>query len=370
VSVGGVGCSARVVCFPVPATWALRCVSALWLVCTAARLAAADEAKRVRASLELTAPKECADRSLLVSGITRRSQRIHITTAPEARHVQVRITRAGEALRVVLNFQQPNRRQSSRVLRAASCDEAFEAAALVTALSLDPSASTAPERELPAAPAPTAAGVEPAAAAAEPAPASPAGPPPLRSDHERTPEGPSPDAAARMLWSAGVAFAATWQPAPAAMPGLALSAMVRDESGGAFAPAARLTLSHFGRGGFSASSGIGEASFQLDSATLELCPLRLELGAGRLAPCGFVTGGVLRARGFEALEVRGVTRPWWVFGASALAIWPLSNLLQLEAGAHVGKPTIRDRFQFEPLVVHSVRPWVVTCGLGAGFVFR
>jgi hypothetical protein len=353
-----------VVCFPVPATWVLRCVAALWLVCTAARPAAADESKPLRASLELLAPEECADRSLLVSGITRRSQRIHIAATPEPRHVQVRITRAGEALSVVLTFQQPSGRQSSRVLHAASCDEAFEAAALVTALSLDPSASTAPERELPAAPAPAATVAEPVAA-----PAS--DPSPLRSDRKRTPEAVRPAGApARMLWSAGVVLAATWQPAPAAMPGIGLSAMVRDEGRGAFAPAGRITLSHFGRGGFSASTGIGEASFQLDSATLELCPLRLELGGVRLAPCGFATGGVLRARGFEALEVRRVTRPWWVFGASALAVWPVAGLLQLEAGAHVGKPTIQDRFQFEPLVVHSVRPWVVTCGLGAGFVFR
>jgi hypothetical protein len=353
-----------VVCFPVPATWVLRCVAALWLVCAPARVAIADESEPVRASLELTAPAECAERALLVSGITRRSQRIHITNTEEPRHVQVRITRAGEALSVVLTFQQPSGRQSTRVLRAASCDEALEAAALVTALSLDPSASTAPERELPAAPVPAASVVEPAAAPAT-------DPSPLRSDRKRTPEDPGPASAPpRMLWSAGVMFAATWQPAPAAMPGIGLSAMVRDEGRGAFAPAGRLTLSHFGRDGFSASRGIGEASFQLDSATLELCPLRIELGGVRLAPCGLVTGGVLRARGFEALEVRRVTRPWWVFGASALAVWPVANVLQLEAGAHVGKPTIQDRFQFEPLVVHSVRPWVVTCGLGAGFVFR
>jgi hypothetical protein len=335
------------------------------LVCIAGPADAADELQPVRASLELLGPADCADRSLLISGIMRRSQRIHIAAA-EPRQVTVRITRAGAELSVQLTFRQPNGRQSSRTLRAPSCEEAFEAAALVTALSLDPSASTAPERDLPPAPTPAAVTPEtPPAPSLQPAPR-------LRERKGTRGDAAGAPVAAQsgLLWSAGVVLAATWQPAPAPMPGIGLSALVRDDRRAWFAPAGRLTLSHFGRSGFSASRGVGEASFQLDTATLELCPLQLRLARLGIGPCGFATGGVLRAAGFEALEVRRVVRPWWVFGGSALAVWGLSDLLQLEAGIHVGKPLIRDRFQFEPLVVHSVRPWVVTVGLGAGFAFR
>lgn len=332
----------------------------------AATAAAAEDAP-VRASLELAAPADCGARAQLISGITRRSERIRIASGVEARHVQVNIARDGKELAVVLTFQQPNGRRSTRTLRAPSCDEALEAAALVTALSLDPSASTAPERELPPAPTAPPDETEPAPATAPAPTAAPRGAqPPTSEDPDEA------DAAAhvRARWSVGVVLAASWQPAPAPMPGAGVSLMLRDERPNGFSPTARLTLAHFGRGGFSASSGLGEASFQVDSATLELCPVRVTAWRLGLAPCAFATGGVLRAAGFEALDTRRVTRPWWVFGGSALALLSVGETWQLEGGVSAGKPSIQDTFQFEPLVVHHVRPWVVTIGLGAGFVFR
>src|ERR1700754_1709201 len=92
----------------------------------AARAAAADDTVPTRASLELVAPADCDDRAQLISGITRRSERIQIATSEEARHVQVLIARDGQAFSILLTFEQPNGRRSSRTLRAPSCDEAIE----------------------------------------------------------------------------------------------------------------------------------------------------------------------------------------------------------------------------------------------------
>jgi hypothetical protein len=338
---------------------------ALWLVCAASTAVADETSPPVRASLELVTPDHCGDRALLISGIIRRSERIRIANATEPRHVRVSIARAGDELSVALTFQQPNGRRASRTLRARTCDEAIEAAALVAALSLDPSASTAPEDELPPAFAPPPAPKESTqnpTTRPPPRPTEPRQQP--RREAERTADPSS------VLWSAGVLVAATWQPAPAPMPGIGISLLVRHERSGVFAPAARLTLAHFGRNGFSASRGVGEAAFELESATLDLCPLRLQAWRLGIAPCGFGNAGVLRVGGSGALDTRAVTRPWWVFGGSALAVLELSEVLQLEGAASVGKPLIQDAFQFEPLVVHTVRPWVVTVGLGAGFRFR
>lgn len=354
------------VCFQVPGTWLLRYVATLLLVCSTSPATADEASQPVRASLEFVTPADCGERALFIDGIARRSERIRIVAGTEPRHVRVSIARAGDVLSVELTFQQPNGRRASRSLRALTCHEAIEAAALVAALSLDPSASTAPESQLPAMP-------SQAAAPDEPTPDStpPASRPPPEGRQLLASEAPElKPVASPLLWSAGVVLAATWQPAPAPMPGIGVSIMVRHEQPALFAPAARLTLAHFGRGGFSASRGVGEAAFELESATIELCPLRLRAWWLGLAPCGFANAGVLRVTGSEALETRGVTRPWWVFGGSALAVVRVSQAVQLEAAASAGKPLIQDAFQFEPLVVHSVRPWVVTFGLGAGFVFR
>ena len=98
----------------------------------------------VTAALELAAPEGCGSEAELSTSITRRSDRIRIDPTSD-RRLRIEIRTDGALTRVTLSLTQPTGRRSTRTLKASSCDEALEAAALVAAVSLDPAASMALE---------------------------------------------------------------------------------------------------------------------------------------------------------------------------------------------------------------------------------
>jgi hypothetical protein len=314
----------------------------------------------VRASVEFTAPEGCGSRADLIARITRRSERIQFVAEPEPpRKLAVAIAAEGEALVATLELEQPSGRRSSRTLRAATCDEALEAVALVAAVSLDPTASTAPERELPPTPPPAA---ETPAAPVTQAPASKAV--------------TAPDEQSETL-NIGVAAVvlgqASWGPAPSLLPGIGFALAVVLDTGTPFSPMARASYVHSGGGGFNPETGTGQAAFELNQGALELCPVRFGSRSAAIFPCPFFTGGRLLAQGSETLEAETHSRPWWVVGGALLALFRPVGPLELQLSGSVGIPLIRDTFQFGPAdpehVVHEVPGAVFVLGLGAGAVF-
>jgi hypothetical protein len=308
------------------------------------------DASTVSASLELVSPPGCGTEGELAQAIRARSDRIRIEPhPPEARALRVEIRESGAVLTTVLSLTQPNGRRSTRTLRASSCAEALDAAALVAAVSLDPSASTAAVVETPP--------------SAKPPPAAPVCPPCERAKPP-PPAVPEP----HVEVSAAVTFDAISGPAPEVMPGFGAAVLVAYERASVFSPALRLSYSHFARGNFRVTGG--SADFALDTGTLELCPFRAEAGPVRVYPCLLrVTGGELRASGSDTLGPVARGRPWWELGASlATFVYP-SRSLELGLTLAFGWPLVRDTFQFEPVEFHHVSALALTGGLGAGARF-
>jgi hypothetical protein len=313
----------------------------------------------VRASAEFTAPEGCGSRADLIARITRRSERIQFEAEPDPpRKLAVVIAAEGDALVATLELEQPSGRRSSRILRASTCDEALEAAALVAAVSLDPTASTAPERELP----PPPAVLEPPLAPVTKAPPSRAGGAPAERAETLN-----------VGIAAMVVGQASWGPAPSLLPGIGFALAVELDTGTLFSPLARASYVHSGGGGFNPETGTGQAAFELNQGALELCPVRFGSRKAALFPCPFFTGGRLLAQGSETLEAETHSRPWWVAGGALLALLRPIGPLELQLSGSVGIPLIRDTFQFAPgepgHVVHEVPGAVFVLGLGAGAVF-
>lgn len=341
-------------------------------------------------ALEFVGPPGCGSESQFKASVAMRSERIQFgSSADDPRRVRVELSRrAGGVVLATLTLIQSSGRRSARKIEASNCDEAVDAIALVTAVTLDPlgvSLSATPSHTNAGGSGGTSASAGTSATAGGPSPSGGAG----ASDASRagnagsagkiptyeTLPGPLPDTdgapwfgPGEVTWIAGAAVLGTWGAAPAVMPGAALFLSVSNERDSVLSPALRLRLSHSAAGGFEEPGGT--ASFRVDVATLELCPFRLGSKEVNLRPCGFATGGILGASGDDTSEAQAHHRPWGAAGGTlAFAIRPMEQL-QIECFGSVGRPFVRDSFQFAPTVFHEVWAMIPSVGLGTGFIFR
>jgi hypothetical protein len=344
-------------------------------------------------ALEFIGPPGCGSESQFKASVATRSERIQFgSSADDQRRVRVELSRrGGNVVLATLTLIQSSGRRSARKIEASSCDEAVDAIALVTAVTLDPlgvSLSATPSHKNvggsggtsgassgggSGGSAATSAGSSPVAAASS-SETSSAGAAGAIPTYETIPgplpgeEGPAWFGPGEVTWIAGAAVIGTWGPAPEMMPGAALFASVSNERRSVLSPSLRLRLSHSEAGGFEESGGT--ASFRVDVATLELCPLRLGTTEVNLRPCGFASGGILGASGSDTTEPQEHNRPWGAAGGSLiLAIRPVEQL-QIECFGSLGSPFVRDAFQFAPTVFHSVWSTIPSVGVGTGFIFR
>jgi hypothetical protein len=326
---------------------------AVLTVVQAAAEPAASAPDEVTASLELVSTPGCGSEPELAAAIASRSERIRIVAREAAtRALRIELKEVGGGLVATLSLTQPSGRRSQRTLKAANCAEALDAAALVAAVSLDPTASSAPAESVSAVP-----------PAVTPAPAERSCPP---CAEPAPPREPAP--ADGLVVSVALWFEALSGPAPAVMPGVAAGVMLGYERDSVLSPAVRVSYAHFARGDFATSAGT--ADFTLDALTVELCPLRAKAGPLVIYPCVLrVTGGELLAEGSNTLEPRSRGRPWWVVGSSLVGLVRPSSTLELTFTLGAGRPLIRDRFQFEPLEFHRVSGVAFGAGAGAGVTF-
>jgi len=305
----------------------------------------------VTASLELVSLPGCGTESELSGAIRARSERIRIEDESRAsRHLRIELRESGGGVTTLLTLTQPGGRRSTRTLRASGCAEALEGAALVAAVSLDPTASTVRATEI------------------APTPVAPAPPPKPCPRCEPARPAPPPAERPHLEWSALLSLQTAWGPAPEVMLGFGASGLIAYERGSVLSPALRLNFSHLARGGFEATGG--RAEFSLDTGSVELCPLRARAGALRLYPCLVrVAAGRLQGTGSSTIEPESHGRPWWELGSSLLAHLKPGGALALELAIAAGWPVVRDRFQFEPVEFHRVSGvvWTLSAGAGASF---
>ena len=103
--------------------------------------------------------------------------------------------------------------------------------------------------------------------------------------------------------------------APSVMPGLALYAMAALERDGPWAPALFLGATHVWRSDLVESGGA--ASFTLDAASLDACPLRLRLSSLAVRPCASALFGRLASQGSNTGREQpgSAARPFGAAGA-------------------------------------------------------
>jgi hypothetical protein len=310
----------------------------------------------VTAALELAAPEGCGSEAELSTSITRRSDRIRIDPTSD-RRLRIEIRTDGALTRVTLSLTQPTGRRSTRSLKASSCDEALEAAALVAAVSLDPAASTAlepPPEEKPR--------EEP-----KPEPAPITKPPPIVEPPRSAP----PPRSARWTFGVVALGEAHWAPAPEAMlgPGLVLHGSFEILS--VLAPTVRVggSLALWARRVSSDDPGL--VRFRLQAFTGELCPVRLGLPTLGVLPCGFWMEGRIWAAGRRFPVTHEHDRPFRAYGGSLVAWYRPVFPFEIQATVRLGATHWRDgSYLSEPFqYIHRVGPIFRAFALGAGVTF-
>jgi hypothetical protein len=313
----------------------------------------------VTAALELVAPAGCGSKEELGASITRRSDRIRIDPTSE-RRLSIVIRADGALTRVELSLIQATGRRSTRTLKASSCDEALEAAALVAAVSLDPAASTA---------------LEPLDEEKSPPPTAPpvATPPPAKPAPVTTPP-PRPPATERpRRWSFGAVAVgeAHWAPAPEAMlgPGLVVHGGYRLVS--VLAPRLRVK----GSLGFSehrvSTDSPGIVRFSLRALTAEVCPLEFAVATAGVLPCGFWMEGRLWAAGRKFPVTHDRDRPWRAYGTSLVTWYRPVRPIEIQSAFQVGATGFQyGSYLSEPFqYIHRVGTVYRSVSLGAGVTF-
>jgi hypothetical protein len=336
--------------------------------------ATASENEAIAVSLALSGPPGCGSERDLAARIAWRTSRVSVVPlGASERRLEVTLETSPSSTTATLTLVLPNGRRATRVLRAATCDEAVDAAALVAAVTLDPTASTAPSKPLTDGGAPDASGAIDAAAAPVPgaAPAATAEPPNAGET--------SAAHSSRSTLSAAVFIpgALVVGPAPSPLYGAGLGAIGVWDRGSLFSPAARLSFVHFFGQEFQELGGT--AYFSLSALTLDLCPFRAGNDIAGLFACGSFTAGALRAEGRATSEAKTEELAWLVPGGTLLLELRPISWLEVELFGTLGPPLVRNSFQFgcspdatdcQPNLFHEVSTLSVQAGAALGVFFR
>jgi hypothetical protein len=303
--------------------------------------------------LEVRGAAGCTSRADLTARIKARSSRITVADdAGVSAEVAVVSQRPG-AVAAELVLANAGAEQPPRRVVARSCAEVADAVALIIAVTLDPNLKPAPD----VAPAPA-----PAARSEErPAPATTPPAPPVAVEPAAAP----PPAAKRPIGTQLGAYLtgqAIVGPAPAVMPGIAIQVMAALDRDGPWAPALFVGATHVWRSELAEPGG--QASFTLDAATLDACPLRLRWSRLAARPCASALIGRLEARGSDTAHAASSTRPFAAAGASVTAGFGSTVELFTRLGADV--TVIRDSYELGASVFHRAAPITFSASLGIG----
>lgn len=337
------------------------------------------------------APNICGGARDLQDRVARRARSLRFAEHPRGAAVArlVVSTPGGNAVEASLDVTGGAAAPWSRVIRAASCDDAFDAVAVVLVLALDRMPPPVPRRERASAGSrpPSPPGVEDRRVAnasdapgvlAEPEPAPQPQPPPApRAPPEVVLVAP-PSPAARFPPStapppsvsieAGGVAAGLMGAAPAAWPGFGGYVGLSRRGARPFpALVVQLGVTHHVEQTHATAGG--DAAFSMTAATLALCPLALGWSV-ELRLCGTGVAGRLRATGTQTLMPESHTRPFAAAGAAVAVSVRLGAGISVGAMLGAAAPLVRDSFQFRPEVFHRVAPVLLTGGISCGVRFR
>ncbi len=337
----------------------LRPLTAAALIAFAAARPALADPPVAPIRISYHAPAGCPAESAFSSQILARTSRARIATPGEAgsRALLVTIVPDGGGFAGRLEIADRGGRLSHREVSGDTCQEVVAALALVTALTLDPLASTKP---LPPAP---------AAKSSAPPPAPPPAPAPVPVQRPvliapRPAPAPPPP---RPPWhvSFGDDVAVRGGATPHAVLTLPLFVELEMPRMGASLRAA------FERSQQDTEQvSPGAAVFRWTAGTLEACPLAWSRSGFRVSPCLRLEAGVLEGRGEGVTPPRSRSRTWVALGATGRAEWSFLPPAFLDVGGGFVLPLTRDRFYFQPDTTIYKPPalgWIARAGLGVRF---
>jgi hypothetical protein len=324
----------------------LALLAVLGITMGAARIARAQD---VSVRLDYSGPEGCPSAAAFQREVETRLDRGRIAGSVDlARTYRVTAEPTAGGLRVTLEFTDHDGSHATREVTSASCDEAVNAMALITALAIE--ARVARE------------GV-----AAQPLPKEPPSvPPPPPPESPPPPPGARAEPATVFGFGASVGIERSFSPkiAPAVA---AVGELLHRQH------AARVSLFYSDTG--PATIDAGSAEFALVALRLSGCPWRLAASEGfALVPCAGLEGGFVRAAGKESDRIvrpKSAREPW--FAAHALGRMELSPDPGLSFGVEgaMGFPLTRHEFVFErpEVVVHEVPAvsWSASAGMVARF---
>jgi len=315
---------------------------------------AAPATPRVR--LDVRAAADCTGRSDLAARVAARSPRITFTDdAAVSARVSVTSTRPDNVI-ADLVFTSAGAQQSPRRFVARSCAEAADAVALIIAVTLDPTLARKPLTGS----ADDAVGAQPTAKADE-QPVVPTPPPPPTVAQPATSTAGT-TSATRRQFGVYVAGQTIFAPAPGVMPGMALYAMAALDRDGLWSPALFIGATHVWRSDLSQPGGT--ASFTLDAASLDACPLQLRWTWLAARPCGSATIGRLIASGADTDAAASTHRPFAAAGVAVIAGFGTPIELSLRLG--LGVTLIRDSYELGTNVFHRAGAITASASLGVG----
>ncbi|HET7539846.1 MAG TPA: hypothetical protein VFK05_08235 [Polyangiaceae bacterium] len=337
--------------------------------------AAEPSAPIASASLELVADASCAKRADLIDRVRARTPRVRfVDDGALAVRVQISVLASGGAAGEV-TLSKAGTKPSLRHVTARSCSEVADAAALIIAVTLDPSAELGKGSTEKGTAADSNVAASPSGDTSRSAATAPALPPKQTDDASvsATPTGhdvaSSRAARGRFTVAAYLAAEGIAGVAPGVMPGVALFVAAGVERASPWSPSVVLGVRHAWRSDVEAPGG--RASFLLDAATLDLCPVRFRRGVIEARPCGSVLFGRFSAQGTDTANAAPESvRPFWVVGGAAVVTAELPWQLEVSARLALGANLVRDSFAFSPTTFHEVPPVSGAASIGLGVRFR
>jgi hypothetical protein len=322
--------------------------------------------------LDVRAAPECTSRNDLTARVAARSPRIQFADdAAVSARVAVTSARPGEVI-AELVFATAGAEQPPRRFVARSCMEAADAVALIVAVTLDPTLARKPTKGSAPGAAPDTAGDAAAPTATDPGGA--ASPPPPRPADQPAEARPPPPPAAELAAPAQARSPATLQlgaslagqtiygPAPAVMPGVALYAMAALDRDGPWAPALFVGATHVWRADLATPGGA--ASFTLDAASLDACPLRLRWSLFAARPCASALVGRMTTSGTDIPQAASFQRPFAVTGVALVA--GFGTTIELSLRLAIGVTLLRDSYEIGTTIFHRAGAVTTSASLGIG----
>ena len=343
-------------------------------------LAAELETPSSSARLTVHTDPGCTSRDEIAARVTARSSRVHFVEGDSVLSVEATFgaSPSGAVAVALVVAGQPAGKAMSRRFSARSCSEAADAAALIIAVTLDPTSGnqSRPATAVSASGArssgagdgtagenrPTRPNADAAAKVAEQAASPETRPaPPASAVAEAQPSLP---VATRRRASLHLMGQMVFGPAPAVMPGVGLYAMAALDRDGLWSPAVVLGAMHAWRSGFVEAGGT--AAFTLDAASLDACGIHVRVTVLKGRACASARVGRLLATGSATTAGTSEARLFATAGGTAIITGQLGETLELAARIGAGATLVRDWYLFGTNEFHRAARVTVEATFGLG----